>query len=178
MTTHRYHSALVVLHWLLGFLIVLGLLMGTFSLETIPNSQPEKIDSLRGHMINGLAIGVLMVLRVIIRSLTQKPAPPTTSSMWASKLGRRVHFAIYVVVFLMVASGLALAIQTDLLSIVLGESGKPLPNTFDGLWVRAAHALLAKLLMALIVLHVGAALWHHYVLRDGLLRRMSLSPRE
>lgn len=178
MTTHRYHSALVVLHWLLGFLIVLGLLMGTFSLETIPNSQPEKIDSLRGHMINGLAIGVLMVLRVIIRSLTQKPAPPTTGSMWASKLGRRVHFAIYVVVFFMVASGLALAIQTDLLSIVLGESGQPLPNTFDGLWVRAAHALLAKLLMALIVLHVGAALWHHYVLRDGLLRHMSLSPRE
>ena len=33
MTTHRYHTALVVLHWLLGFMILLGLIMGTFSLE-------------------------------------------------------------------------------------------------------------------------------------------------
>ncbi len=33
MTIHRYHAALVVLRWLLGFMILLGLIMGTFSLE-------------------------------------------------------------------------------------------------------------------------------------------------
>jgi cytochrome b561 len=178
MTVTRYHWAMVVLHWLLGFMIVLGLVMGTFSLETMPNAQPEKIDSLRGHMINGLAIGVLMVLRLVVRSLTQRPAPLAPRPAWTNKLGQWVHRAIYVVVFLMVASGLALAVQADLPSILFVESARPLPNTFDEFWVRAAHAILAKLLMALIVLHVGAALWHHYVLRDGLLRRMSLSRRK
>jgi cytochrome b561 len=177
VTVHRYHWALVVLHWLLGFMIVLGLVMGTFSLETIPNSKPEKLDGLRGHMINGLAVGVLMVLRLVVRSLTRRPAPLTTGLAWTDKLGQKVHLAIYVVVILMVASGLALAVQTGLPSILFGASAQPLPNTFDGLWVRAAHAVLAKLLMALVVLHVGAALWHHYVLRDGLLRRMTLSRR-
>ena len=153
-------------------MIVLGLVMGTFSLETIPNSQPEKLDSLRGHMVNGLSVGVLMVLRLVVRSLTQRPEPLTTGLVWSSKLGQRVHLAIYVIVFLMVASGLALAVQTGLPSILFGESAQPLPNTFDGFWVRAVHAIAAKLLMALILLHVGAALWHHYVRRDGLLRRM------
>jgi hypothetical protein len=42
MMTHRYHVALVVLHWLLGFMILLGLIMETFSLERLQNSQPEK----------------------------------------------------------------------------------------------------------------------------------------
>jgi len=159
-------------------MIVLGLVMGTFSLETIPNSQPEKLDSLRGHMVNGLSVGVLMVLRLVVRSLTQRPEPLTTGLAWSSKLGQRVHLAIYVIVFLMVASGLALAVQTGLPSILFGESAQPLPNTFDRFWVRAVHAIAAKLLMALILLHVGAALWHHYVRRDGLLRRMSLGSRE
>jgi cytochrome b561 len=82
MTTHRYHTSLVVLHWLLGFMILLGLIMGTFSLERLPNSQPEKLDSLRGHVINGLAIGVLMIVRLIVRSLTRRPAPPRAAEHW------------------------------------------------------------------------------------------------
>jgi cytochrome b561 len=85
---------------------------------------------------------------------------------------------IYGIVFLMVASGWALAVQTGLPSILFGESAQPLPNTFDGFWARAVHAIAAKLLMALILIHAGAALWHQHVLRDGLLRRMSLGPRD
>ena len=53
----------------------------------------------------------------------------------------------------------------------------PLPPTFDGSWRRVLHAVAAKLLMALIVLHVAAALWHHAVWRDGLLRRMGFGRR-
>jgi cytochrome b561 len=178
MTIHRYHAALVVLHWLLGFMILLGLIMGTFSLEPLSNSQPEKLDSLRGHMINGLAIGVLMIVRLIVRSLTHRPAPPSTGFAWANRVGQRVHLALYFVVLLMVASGLALALETQLPSILFSQSAQPLPESFDGLWARTAHAILAKLLMALILLHVGAALWHHYILRDGLLKRMGFGSRE
>lgn len=94
MTIHRYHAALVVLHWLLGFMILLGLIMGTFSLEPLSNSQPEKLDSLRGHMINGLAIGVLMIVRLIVRSLTHQPAPPSTGFSWTKRVGRRVHLTL------------------------------------------------------------------------------------
>ena len=77
MTVDRYHPALVVLHWLLGLLIVLGLFMGTFSLESLPNSDPAKLDSLRGHMINGALIGCLMIVRLIIQARTHRPPPLT-----------------------------------------------------------------------------------------------------
>jgi cytochrome b561 len=51
---------------------------------------------------------------------------------------------------------------------------RPFPDSFDGFWIWAVHTILAKLLMAFILIHVLAALWHHYILRDGLLRRMGL----
>ena len=175
MTVERYHPALVVLHWLLGGLIVLGLLMGTFSLEDLPNSDPTKLDGLRGHMINGAVIGCLMVVRLILRVRTQRPPPVATGMAWADAVGPWSHRALYGLVFAMVASGIALAVNADLVSIVLSGSGKPLPATFDGWWMRVLHAIAAKLLMALIVLHVAAALWHHAIRQDGLLRRMGWS---
>jgi len=177
MTVDRYHPALVVLHWLLGVLILLGLFMGTFSLERLPNSDPAKLESLRGHMINGAVIGCLMVVRLIIRACTQRPPPASTGMAWADAVGPWTHRALYALVFAMVASGVAMGVSADLPAIVFGGSGKPLPATFDGSWMRVLHAVAAKLLMALIVLHVAAALWHHAVRRDGLLRRMGFGRR-
>ncbi len=123
-------------------------------------------------MINGAVIGCLMVLRLIIRARTRRPAPATTGMAWADAVGPWTHRALYALVFAMVASGVALGVGTDLPAIVFGGSDQPLPATFDGSWMRVLHAIAAKSLMALIVLHVAAALWHHTVRRDGLLRRM------
>ena len=128
-------------------------------------------------MINGAVIGCLMVVRLIIRACTQRPPPASTGMAWANAVGPWTHRALYVLVFAMVASGVALGANADLLAIVFGASGKPLPPTFDGSWMLVVHAVAAKLLMALIVLHVAAALWHHVVRRDGLLRRMGFGRR-
>ncbi|MCZ8235844.1 MAG: cytochrome b/b6 domain-containing protein [Inhella sp.] len=172
----RHPPALVVLHWLLGGgLIVLGLLMGCVSLERLPNSDPAKLDSLRGHMINGAIIGCLMVVRLIFRVCTQRPPAVATGMAWTDAVGPWSHRALYGLVFATVASGIALAVNADLPSNVFGGSGKPLPATFDGRWMRVLHAIAATLLMALIVLHVAAVFWHHAVRRNGLLRRMGWS---
>jgi cytochrome b561 len=174
MTVDRYYPALVVLHWILGLLILLGLFMGTFSLERLPNSDPSKLDSLMGHMINGAVIGCLMVVRLIIRARTRRPAPAATGMAWADAVGPGTPRARYALGLAMVASGVALGVSADRPALVFGGSDQPLPATFDGSWMRVLHAVAAKLLMALIVLHVAAALWHHVVRRDGLLRRMGI----
>jgi cytochrome b561 len=177
MTVVRYHGALVALHWLLGFMILLGLFMGTFKVETLPNADPAKIDALRGHIINGTAVGILMILRAVLRALTQRPPEATTGIAWADATRLLTHLALYVLVFVMVFSGVAMAVRADLPGIVFLGSGQSLPASFDGFWMRGLHAVAAKLLMMLIVLHVGAALWHHFVRRDGLLGRMGFGPR-
>jgi cytochrome b561 len=168
---------LVALHWLLALALVFALAMGTFSLEELPNASPDKIGALRGHMIVGLVLGSLMLVRLVTRLRTALPAPATAGSAMLDKLGRGMHIGLYLAVFAMAASGAATAIQAGLPQIVFFGSGAPLPESFAHLLPRAVHGWMAKLLAALIVLHLIGALFHQFGLRDRLMSRMWFGPR-
>jgi cytochrome b561 len=71
----------------------------------------------------------------------------------------------------MAASGIATAAMAGLPQVVFGGAGS-LPPNFDAFPPRAAHGLIARLLMLAIGLHIAAALFHLLVRRDGLLSRM------
>lgn len=163
--SQKYHPALVALHWLLAAGIVFALLMGTLSLKEIPNTSPDKLFALRGHMTAGLAILALTLVRLAVHLGSAKP--PRASV--AAALG---HYGLYALVILMAASGIGIALATGLPGIVFGGSGAPLPETFAGIAPRAVHGIVAKLLIALIAVHLLAAAYHHFVRRDRLLRRM------
>lgn len=60
----RYHPALVALHWLLAAGLLFALGMGTLSLKELPNASPEKLFALRGHMVFGVALLVLIAIHV------------------------------------------------------------------------------------------------------------------
>ncbi|MFM7331984.1 MAG: cytochrome b, partial [Brachymonas sp.] len=86
-----YHKALVTLHWLLALLISFALLMGSIFLVSLPNSSPDKIFALRGHMIAGGLILVLTIVRLIVRIRTATPAPVSTGNPLLDKIGRLTH---------------------------------------------------------------------------------------
>lgn len=175
--TSRYHPALVTLHWLLAAGILLALAMGTFSLEKLPNSSPDKIGALRGHMIVGLAIGSLMLVRLVTRLQTAVPTSGATGHTGLDILSRAAHIGLYLAVFVMAASGAAMAFQADLPQIVFFGSGQTLPENFRHLLPRTVHGFMAKLLMALIGLHVLGAVFHQFRLKDRLMSRMWFGPR-
>jgi cytochrome b561 len=172
MTVARYHPLLVALHWFLGTFLILDLLLGTFLLKTIPNASPDKLEALAAHMTGGMVILLLMGLRLMVRTASAKPPAAIAGHRLLDALARVSHVALYVLVFSMVATGLATALIADLFAIVFAHSGSPLPATFDDLPTRVLHGYVAKALVALIALHVTAALYHQFVRRDGLLRRM------
>lgn len=172
MTVSRYHGVLVALHWLLGLMIIVGLVMGILVVEQTPNADPAKVDILRNHMVNGMLIGVLMVLRLIVRVRTAHPPHATTGMAWADAIAPWTHWALYLLAFVMVASGFAMSFMAGLPGIVFEGNGQALPESFDVYWPRAVHGIAAKLLIALVVLHVVAALYHQFVKGDGLFRRM------
>jgi cytochrome b561 len=68
----RYHPVLVVLHWLVALLVPTALILGIFVMSKIPNSDPMKIEALRGHMAGGTLIVTLMLLRLAIRFGTDR----------------------------------------------------------------------------------------------------------
>jgi cytochrome b561 len=173
----RYHPLLVTLHWLLAVLIVGMLGVGFFWLAKLPNADPGKLDVLELHMIIGMSILALMALRLVVRLVTARPARASVGSPALDRLAPLTHYGFYVVVLLMVTSGYATAILAGLNRSVFGRSGEPLPSRFDIYPSFLAHRTLALLLAALIVLHTLAAFYHHFIRRDGLLRRMALGRR-
>lgn len=172
----RFHPALVVLHWLVALLVLLGLVMGTFALSALPNSSPDKIGALRGHMVAGGAVVLLTLLRLVVRRMTAHPPPASTGFALADRLAPLAHGGLYLAVLAMAGSGIAMSIGAGLPAIVFGGQGN-LPPDFSHLAARAIHGIVAKLLMALIALHVAAAAYHQWVRRDGLLSRMGFGPR-
>ncbi len=172
----RYHTALVSLHWLLAVALIVSLFGATFGLKTVPNSAPEKIDALRSHMIAGGLMLLLTLARLVVRLKTAHPAPARTGHALLDRLAPAMHWVLYALVLVMAASGVATAVLAGLPAIVFGGVGA-LPVNFDALPPRAVHGLVAKLLMAAIALHVVAALYHHFIRHDGLLRRMGFGPR-
>lgn len=172
----RYHPLLVTLHWLLALLIVAALALGALVMVKIPNSDPMKLEALRGHMIGGVLIVTLMLIRLVLRTRTQHPRPASTGNPILDRLAWISHRLFYVAVLCMAGSGIFMALQTGLLDIVFGGNGV-LPADFWVFPVRSIHYPFSRLLMALIALHVAGALYHTFFLKDRLLRRMGFGKR-
>ena len=171
----RYHPVLVALHWLLAFCLIGLLIAGTTLLAPVPNDAPQKLLSFRLHMGLGLVTLVLMVARLAVRLTTQVPDSAVTNSGTLNLIARANHWLIYVFAFLMAGSGIALARASGLPDAVFGDG--PMPPDFSGYAARQVHGVASRILMALIALHIAAALWHQYIRRDGLFTRMWFGPR-
>ena len=175
---NRYSKAAITLHWVIAVMVFMSLFIGGGMLAEMNNSNPEKTSALQGHMIWGLIIGVLMLARIVVRFTAQRPAPASTGNPLLDRLGGATHTLLYLLVIGMVGSGLASAILADLPEIVFQGTGE-LPASFNDLPPRIAHGVIAKILMALILLHVAAAFFHQFKLKDRLLSRMGIGqPRD
>jgi len=167
----RYHPVLVAMHWLLALLITAALALGTLVMARTSNTDPTKIEALRAHMGGGVFIALLMLLRLAIRTLSRRPAAADAGSAKLNTLAAISHAAFYLLVFGMGLSGVFMALQAGLFEVVFGGHGHLPPD----LWVfpiRTVHYAISRLLMTLVVLHIAGAIYHTFVLRDGLLHRM------
>lgn len=170
----RYHPLLVALHWVLAFLVIGNLAGGMLVLDRLANSDPAKADILRWHMLGGLTIGALIVVRLITRVATAKPGP-ADGGRAAHMLARITHWGFYVAIIGMVVSGLGMAQLGGLFPLLQG-----LPVTlpdFDTLPPLQGHRLLATVLIVLLALHLAGTLWHMVGKREPLLSRMWFGKR-
>jgi len=139
------------------------------------SGQPNdtaKLAPLAIHMTIGILTLIVIVVRFVARMKLSKPAYASTGNAFLDWLGKFVHYALYVLVFLMTISGMSLSIQAGLPSIVFFGSGASLPADFYDFTARMLHGFIAPTLALLVLLHVGAALYHQFMLKDNLLSRM------
>lgn len=145
-----------------------SLVGGLTLLQATPNSDPMKQVYLQGHMAGGLALGALMLVRLVTRLTTARPGPAGGRAQHVA--AQAVHWAIYLLLFAMVATGIGMAALAGLWPILSGGTVK-LPASFSELPPHAGHELFARLLIGLAIVHVLAAAWHS-VSGEGIWGRM------
>ncbi|HEX5807787.1 MAG TPA: cytochrome b/b6 domain-containing protein [Anaerolineales bacterium] len=166
----RYHPLQVSFHWLVVALLVAMFILGKY-MSGLPNDT-GKLLPLGIHIALGVITLIVIVARLIARFHLPQPARATTGYRFLDGVSKFVHYALYALVFLMVVSGISLSLQTGLFPIVFGGSGAALPADFYDFNARTLHGLVAPALAFLVLLHVGAALYHQFLLKDRLMARM------
>ena len=127
---------------------------------------------LRIHLPIAIAVLALTVFRIFWWwRLDRKPEPVAGNPNWQERAAQAVHLLFYVVVIGMVASGIGMMVLSGAAQSIFGGQNTALPD-FSKLPPRILHGIGAQLLVFLVVFHAGAALYHHFIRRDGLLRRM------
>lgn len=169
MTPFRYTSAQATVHWLVAALVVFLLATGSLVLADLPNTAP-KLRQLGVHM----SLGALAVLLVMLRLVLRRRSPPAPAEACGG-LARIGHAGLNGVVLLLGISGAVLAVDSGILAAMFGTD--PLPPDLMVFTPRKVHGLLSRVAMALVAVHVLAALYHQFILRDGRLGRMRLGGR-
>jgi len=174
MSSQKYHPTMVALHWLMFVLIVAALA----SIEIRGWIPHESGASLRDRLINWhIDAGVLILLFVLLRVLTRaRVGVPAASASGATALAARaLHACLYLVMLLQPLSGM---VMTQLAGYDVELFGLALLTVFseNSGWhdqVGEVHHFLGNALYFLIGGHVLAALWHHLILKQQTLKRMS-----
>ena len=169
-TPKRYHPVHVVIHWLMALLVLMMLGVGKIAMPGISPEDPQKVTVLQMHTYIGGAVAGLLIIRLILRFTTKRPAPADAGNAFLNWVGKAVHVLLYLLLIGMAVSGLGMFQLANLPEVFRGAQPYP-PNFFDYL-PRNGHGLISWLLLGLVALHFGAAMYHQFIRKDNLLGRM------
>ena len=172
-----YTRVAIAFHWLAVLLIVGGFSLGLWMVE-----QPLAPSTLRMygyHKWIGITVFLLALVRLGWR-WTRPAPPPVAMPEWQRRAATITHWALYVLMLAIPLSGWVYSSATGVQVVYLGLV--PLPNLVEknkalAAVLKALHFTLNFTLLVLVVMHVGAALKHHIVDRDGVLVRICRSSR-
>lgn len=168
-----YGPVAVGLHW-----IIAAAMAGTVVLAwevMAMDAGDDRAALLAIHKSVGTAILMLAAFRLAWRA--RHPAPGYTVAMpaWQRRAAHGAHWLLYALMVAMPVSGYvseaARARKTDFFGLFDIPRLAPLDRKLS-LYAQTAHSWSRYLLYALVAAHVGAALYHQFVLRDRLLERM------
>lgn len=174
--TSRYSAVAIVLHWLIALAIAALVIMGIVMTGLPDTELTRKFALYQWHKSIGVTVLGLSLLRLAWR-LTHRPPPlPDNLKPWERLAARATHVGFYVLIIAIPLLGWAMvsASPYNIPTLLYGAVPWPhLPVPKAGFEAfKAVHVWLAFGTLALLALHVAAALKHHYILRDDVLARM------
>lgn len=173
-TAQRYTPVAIALHWLLAALIIATFSLGVTMVD-IPGITPSKLKYFNWHKWAGVTIFGIAVLRVLWRLWNPAPKLPESMATWQRRSAEWMHYLLYVLIFAIPLSGYFYSLAAGFPIVYLGHF--PLPvligkNEVLKPLLKDLHYWLNMTLLIAVIAHAGAALKHHFIDRDDVLKRM------
>jgi cytochrome b561 len=164
----RYDATTIMLHWFVAISVAILWVIGQTA-DWLPHGALAS-GYWSIHVVLGFALAAALIWRIVWRGFAGARLPPADSGLLGI-IAKAVHYLLYVLLIVVLALGVINAFLRGyhLFGLIalpqIGDRAMRRPITD---W----HGLAANILIGLAFLHALAALAHHYVMRDGVLRRM------
>ena len=168
-----YTRTAIALHWLVAIAIIASFGVGLY-MHDLPLS-PDKLKIYSWHKWAGVTIFALVLLRLFWRLAHRPPAAPAGMPAWQHAAAEYAHYLLYALMVAVPLSGWLMSSAKGFQTVYFGVL--PLPDLLAknkelGELLTGVHKWLNFTLAGLVVIHVGAALKHHFFDRDTVLARM------
>jgi cytochrome b561 len=169
----RYGVIAQVFHWTTAILVLVSFIYGPGGTEQRVYSPARDFDR-QLHETLGLCVFALVVMRVLWRTIDTQPDPPQ-DPRWMKVAAKAVQWALYLLLFALPLTAIAGAwLEGHPLTLLAGVKIPPLLGLSHdaGAKIATIHAWLGDAILWLAGFHALAALYHHLVLKDGVLASM------
>ena len=173
----HYRPGAIAFHWaMFGLVVIVGVL------GLLHDSWPKQTQAfwINVHALLGMLLWLVLIARFGYRLRHSPPALPADIGAFSRRLSSPVHFVLYALMFVAPILGVVTFIFHGRIFHLgffdLDFGIKKNPAIFEP--TEDIHGYLAYALFALAALHALAALWHHFVLHDGVLARMWRTTRQ
>ncbi|MAB14265.1 cytochrome b [Parvibaculum sp.] len=177
----RYGILSITLHWLVAILFLAMLAIGLV-MTRLPLTDPLTFPLYQLHKSIGATLFLLMAVRLVLRLAVGVPDLPAGLTPFERFAARATHAGLYAILLAMPLTGWVVVSASPFGIATLLYGVVPLPHIgfIEASPDKAAienvaswvHTVLAALGTGLLLLHVAAALWHHFMRRDEVLMRM------
>lgn len=171
----QYSKRMVVVHWLTLALIVAAWFLG----ESVNDARHEGGATLAGYIVHALA-GDTILLLVLVRLYFRRKdgTPPPMGESLMDKVAKGVHHGLYAVLLLLPVSGIMQIATSGVADALQAGDATLLPSKFTGVPAHQVHEILVTVLIVLVAVHVLGAIKHQFIMKDGVMERMSLRRKD
>ncbi len=169
----RYHPVAKALHWLVALLVAVQFCIAWAMPDIGPHTKLGRLINL--HLTVGALIGLAALVRISWRLRRSTPDATATQPRWLRAAARVSHGTLYALLLIVPLLGWAAASAYGWRATLFPRLALPplLPRgSAAGFLAGDVHTFLAYTLLAMVALHIGAALYHRLILRDEVLARM------
>lgn len=166
----QYSKRTAILHWLIFLLVIAALFFGHELGES--KNTAQKLSMFPVHFLIGGLVLLLVLARIYFRKKDGEPAPANANPL-LNKVAAGTHVLLNLTLIAVAVSGVVTAVTSGVIDALKKGDPNLLPD-FEKVDALEFHELFIGIMLLLVAFHIAAALYHQFIVKDNLLRRIMI----